>query len=180
MTTTLKPVLDAILTDYALPLDGCHGVAHWARVLENGLRLASETGACQDVVTLFAVLHDSRRRNESFDPQHGPRAAAYAAQLWGQVFELNESDFRLLQRACEGHTQEHTHPNITVQTCWDSDRLDLGRVGIQPHPNRLCTAVARRPEVIAWADARARERIVPALVHSEWGIDVADTGIDAW
>ena len=169
---TLKPLVDAILLDYTLPLDGCHGVAHWARVLENGLRLASETGARREVVTLFAVLHDSRRFNESFDPQHGPRAAAYAAELWGHLFELDEGDFRLLQRACEGHTSELTHPDITIQTCWDSDRLDLGRVGIKPHPSRLCTDVARRPDIIAWADRRAHRRIIPPIVRQAWGIDL--------
>ena len=41
----LKPILQAILEDYALPLGGDHGVAHWARVLENGLKLAEVTGA---------------------------------------------------------------------------------------------------------------------------------------
>lgn len=37
-------MLQAVLEDYTLPLAGDHGVAHWARVLENGLRLAEETG----------------------------------------------------------------------------------------------------------------------------------------
>ena len=46
----LKPVLNSILEDYALPMGGDHGVAHWARVLENGLRLAEETGANAEVV----------------------------------------------------------------------------------------------------------------------------------
>lgn len=69
----LLPVLNAILKDYTLPLDGDHGVAHWARVLENGLRLAEKTRADVEVVSLFAVLHDSRRINEFGDPD--PRAA---------------------------------------------------------------------------------------------------------
>jgi uncharacterized protein len=38
----LKPIVHAILKEYALPWDGIHGVAHWARVLENGLRLAEQ------------------------------------------------------------------------------------------------------------------------------------------
>ena len=59
-----------------------------------------------------------------------------------------------------------------LQTCWDSDRLDLGRVGITPHPNRLCTAVAKRPEPIKWADGRASFGVVPKLVNNEWGIYV--------
>jgi uncharacterized protein len=59
----LKPLIHSILAQYALPLNGCHGVAHWARVLENGQRLVKETGASIAVVSLFAVLHDSQRQN---------------------------------------------------------------------------------------------------------------------
>lgn len=168
----LKPVLQAILDDYALPLGGDHGVAHWARVLENGLRIAQETEAFIDVVALFAVLHDSRRINEFTDPQHGPRAARFAAKLRGRVFELDDHQFGLLYRACQGHTHERTHPDITIQTCWDADRLDLGRVGIMPHPSRLCTDSAKNPTTIEWADGRASFSVVPDLVLHEWGIDL--------
>lgn len=173
MATNLKPVLQAILADYALPLGGHHGVAHWARVLENGLRLADETGADVEVVSLFAVLHDSRRENEGTDPEHGPRAAEFATALRGTVFELAEPEFRLLYRACQGHTRERTHPDVTIQTCWDSDRLDLGRVGIVPHSSRLCTAAAKRPDTIKWADGRASFNVAPAFVLADWGVDLA-------
>ena len=74
-------VLHAALEDYALPWGGDHGIAHRARVLENGLRLAGETGANVEVVGLFAVLHDSRRVSEATDPDHGPRAAESAVTL---------------------------------------------------------------------------------------------------
>ena len=168
----LKPVLNRILEDYALPLGGDHGVAHWARVLENGLRLAEETGAKVKVVQLFAVLHDSRRINEVTDPEHGPRAAEFATELRGSVFELDDHEFRLLCRACEGHTHERNHPDVTIQTCWDSDRLDLGRVGITPHHSRLCTEAAKRPETIKWADGRASFGVIPKLVLDEWGVDL--------
>ncbi len=168
----LEPVLRVVLEDYGLPLGGAHGVAHWARVLENGRRLAEETGASIEVVSLFAVLHDSRRINEGTDPEHGPRAAKFATELRGGVFDLDDHEFRLLCRACEGHTYERNHPDVTIQTCWDSDRLDLGRVGIMPHPGRLCTEVAKRPETIKWADGRASFGVVPGFVLDEWGIDL--------
>jgi uncharacterized protein len=42
---TLKPIIHRVLEDYALPWHGTHGVGHWARVLENGLRFAKETEA---------------------------------------------------------------------------------------------------------------------------------------
>ena len=45
--------------------------------------------------------------------------------------------------------------DITVQTCWDSDRLDLGRVGIKPSSDRLCTEVAKRSVVIEEAYKRS-------------------------
>ena len=168
----LKPVLEAILADYVLPLGGYHGVAHWARVLENGRRLTEETGADIEVVSLFAVLHDSRRTNEGHDPDHGRRAAQFAVTLRGDVFDLDDHGLRLLCRACEGHTDERTHPDVTIQTCWDSDRLDLGRVGITPHPSRLCTETAKLKETIDWAHGRASFGVVPEFVLREWEIEL--------
>ena len=176
MATNIALILHAVLEEYALPWNGDHGVAHWARVLENGLRLAEETGANVEVVSLFAVLHDSRRVSEATDPDHGPRAAEFARSLRGHLFDLPDPEFRLLRRACAGHTHERTHPDVTIRTCWDADRLDLGRVGIMPHPSRLCTEAARRPEMIRWADGRASLGAVPEFIREEWGIDLAPQG----
>ncbi len=172
MAPNIPQILHAVLEDYALSWHGDHGVAHWARVLENGRLLAGETGANLEVVQLFAVLHDSRRINEVIDFDHGPRAAEFARTLRGGMFDLPDEAFHLLHRACAGHTHERTHPDVTIQTCWDADRLDLGRVGITPHPSRLCTEVAKRPEIIKWADSRATFRVVPEFVKNEWGIDL--------
>jgi hypothetical protein len=165
-------IVRAVLDEYVLPWDGHHGVAHWARVLENGLRLAGKTGAIIDVVQLFAVLHDSRRCNESGDPDHGPRAAEFARALRGGLIDLPDDEFGLLYRACAGHTHERTHPDITIQTCWDADRLDLGRVGITPDPRRLCTKAARRRALLRWAERRASQGVIPDLVQGIWGIDL--------
>ena len=173
MDLNIPLILHAVLEEYALPWDGDHGVGHWARVLENGLRLAEETGANVEVVQLFAVLHDSRRVSEVTDPDHGPRAAEFARSLRGRLFDLPDGEFRLLHRACAGHTHERTHPDVTIQTCWDADRLDLGRVGIMPHPSRLCTDAARKSETIRWADGRASFGVVPAFVREEWEIDLS-------
>ena len=41
-----------------------------------------------------------------------------------------------------------------------------------PHPSRLCTEVAKRPETIKWADGRASFGVVPTFVLEEWGIDL--------
>jgi uncharacterized protein len=40
-------------------------------------------------------------------------------------------------------------------TCWDADRLDLGRVGIRPDPARLCNEAARHPKLLSEAYERS-------------------------
>jgi uncharacterized protein len=176
MEPDIPRILRAVLKDYALPWDGDHGVAHWARVLENGERLAQATAADLDVVRLFAVLHDCRRVNEFIDPGHGPRAAELAREMRGLLFDIADPGFRLLHRACAGHTNEMTHPDVTIRTCWDADRLVLGRVGIEPDPSWLGTDAARDPEMLKWADGRATFGVIPERVHDEWGIDLEDLG----
>jgi len=46
--------------------------------------------------------------------------------------------------ASGGHTHEGYHDDVTIQTCWDADRLDLGRVGIIPDPDRMCTGMGKQ------------------------------------
>jgi uncharacterized protein len=45
--------------------------------------------------------------------------------------------------------------DVTVLTCWDADRLDLGRVGIRPDPTYLCTAAARDTDMLTWSYRRS-------------------------
>jgi uncharacterized protein len=165
-------LLQKIIEQYPLKLGGIHGISHWARVLENGRRLLDGTGANPDVVELFAVFHDANRRNEGFDYEHGLRGANLAKELRGSFFELSDNDFELLYDACAHHTDGLTTGDISVITCWDADRLDLPRVPIPINPKRLCTNAARSAEVIAWADARSRIRLIPDLVYDEWGVSL--------
>ena len=120
-----------------------HGPDHWKRVERNGLLLATRTGADIAVVRLFAVFHDSRRENESFDAGHGARAAEFATTLRGSLFDLSDDAFALLHYACTWHTDGQHHADPTIGTCWDADRLDLGRVGIIPAPQFMSTAFGR-------------------------------------
>src|SRR4029077_3780122 len=96
MAPNVSRIVHAVLEDYALPWGGDHGIAHWARVLGNGLRLAGETGANAEVGRLLAVLHDCRRINEHTDPEHGPRAAGFARTPRGRLFDLPDHEFGLL------------------------------------------------------------------------------------
>jgi len=150
-----RELVRVLRDQFALEWNGIHGAPHWARVRENGLRLAERTKANPKVVELFAFLHDSKRLNGGRDPEHGARAARFARTLAGSAFELEAADLDLLVAACREHSDGLTAGDITVLTCWDADRLDLGRVGIKPHPDRLCTEAARDPVVLEWAHRRS-------------------------
>lgn len=127
-----------------------HGPDHWRRVERNGLLLATRSGADLEIVRLFALLHDSRRINENRDVGHGARAAEYAASLRGTLLQLSDERFELLHYACTWHTDGLHHENPTIGTCWDADRLDLGRVGIIPDPEFMSTSFGR--EIAAHGD----------------------------
>ena len=161
-------VVREILARYRLPWNGTHGLPHWARVLETGGRLARHTGADPEVVALFAVFHDSCRTNEGWDHGHGRRGAELAASLRGDLFDLEPARFDLLYHACEHHTDGGTDGDVTILTCWDADRLDLGRVSITPSPDHLCTPAGKREETISWAEARSRSGFVPEIVTRDW------------
>lgn len=94
------------------------------------MKLTEQTGANQKVIQLFSIFHDSRRHNEHLDPKHGLWGAELATQLRENHFPLlTDEEFDLLHQACFLHTKAATHDNITVQTCFDADRLDLGISG---------------------------------------------------
>lgn len=141
--------------EFRLDWNGLHGAAHWVRVRDTGLRLARETRADPLVVELFAWLHDVRRRNDGIDRGHGERAAALAHELRGTLFHVDDRQLELLVTACRGHSDGALEDDPTVATCWDADRLDLGRAGIRPDPALLCTPAARRPETLRWALQRS-------------------------
>ena len=168
----LPAILRVILDGYVLPVDGFHGVVHWARVLENGLRIAEANGADREVVTLFALFHDSRRVNEDQDDGHGLRGGELARSLRGQLVHLDDGRFHLLFEACRLHTDGLTAGDPTLLACWDADRLDLGRVGVTPDRRRLGTQAGR--SLLAWAHARAVGWHQPTEVLASWGWKVGD------
>ena len=125
------------------------------RVLYNGRIIANETGANLNVVELFAVMHDCQRDNEHYDLEHGRRAAEYVHKIRGKWFDITDKETELLVEACKYHSDGLVKGDITIQTCWDADRLELGRVGIKPLPERMCTEFAKRQEVIEAAYKRS-------------------------
>ena len=142
---------------YQMSHDGFHGFDHWMRVLHNGRLLVDAEGANLKLVELFCLLHDTQRLNEDEDPSHGHRAAQYAQTLRGVWFDLTDGEMDLLTEALTYHSDGYTEGDTTVQVCWDADRLDLGRVGIRPEPDRLCTNAAKSPFVLEEAYQRSLE-----------------------
>lgn len=147
-------LLAKIKTQYRLKWYGTHGVIHWNRVFDNGIKLSKQEGVNTRVIQLFAVFHDACRRNEHWDRNHGKRGAELAVKL-REYLPLNDDEFDLLVTACSLHTNTLDHKNITVQACMDSDRLDLGRVGHYPDHERLCTPMAKEKMIIEWAYHRS-------------------------
>jgi uncharacterized protein len=149
-------LVDYLRKNYKLHWDGIHGWDHWVRVCENGLHLARQNGANQNVVALFAFTHDMARESDGTDRNHGARAAKrIREELQGRYIHLSEEELAQLEMAVSLHTDGLVQADITVQTCWDSDRLDLGRAGYHPHPKRLCTPQAKDPATIEWAYRRS-------------------------
>ncbi len=135
-----------------------HGVRHWRRVASNGLALLAETPEADGLlVFLFALFHDAMRLNDHRDPQHGERAAALAGDLRnGDLYRIDGARMDLLVLALAEHDRGRTSDDATVGACWDADRLNLWRVGIEPRPDRLSTQAAKRPARILWAKRAMR------------------------
>ena len=120
-------------------MSGFHGIEHWDRVYRNGqLLITPEVRPV--VVGLFAYLHDSCRENDGYDWEHGPRAAVFIDTLRKTLLkDIGDEDVHLLKEACRLHTSAHRTGNPTIDACFDADRLDLGRVGVTPDPDRMAT-----------------------------------------
>lgn len=130
-------MIAAIREQFRISWHGIHGANHWARVLHHGMTIGTERSADLLVVELFAFLHDSQRHSDGGDHYHGRRGAEYARSLNTVYFELTAPRIDALCEAIEHHSGGKVHDHATVQTCWDADRLDLGRVSIMPSPKFL-------------------------------------------
>jgi uncharacterized protein len=157
-----KDLITAIRSQFRLDWPGVHGISHWSRVYDIGMKLSDQTGAHRSVVQLFSIFHDSGRCSEGADPEHGLRGAELAQKYRNRYLRLLTSEeFDLLHTACRLHTSASTHEHITIQTCFDSDRLDLGRVGTIPDPKYLCTDAAKSADMISWALANSEAGRIP-------------------
>jgi uncharacterized protein len=129
-----------------------HGDQHWRAVAEVGLKLLPDNRRADPmVVFLFSLFHDSMRMNEVEDPGHGQRGAELAQEFHGRYFQLPPERFGLLVEACAGHTDARFSDNATIGVCFDSDRLNLWRVGKTPEAKYLSTDAALEDELQHWS-----------------------------
>ena len=159
-TNRIKPVnafeesnlelLDLIINQFQLDVEGDHGIKHWRRVFEIGNYLTKETKADIKIVNLFAYLHDSRREDESDDLEHGKRASVFVRELYDRkLLSISKEQLDKLLFACEHHNNPNIKSeDITIQTCWDADMLDLWRIGVMPDKHFLNTDFAKQEKVI--------------------------------
>ena len=146
-------LLKDIVSRFRLDINGDHGLNHWRRVGMISEYLAKETEADKDILTLFSVLHDSCREGEFIDIDHGLRAAEYVDNLFKRgLLSINQDQLEKLKHACKYHnSHEAKSDDITIQICWDSDRLDLVRIGEEPNHEYLYTSLAKQKEAISFA-----------------------------
>lgn len=133
---------------------------------------ALQSNASKLTMVLFALFHDVRREREDHCSEHGKMGAMFLTQgldkgqaEWlHRVFGITDEVRKMAAYACELHTicevpsrspllrRDHAISPIfgklsesealILGACLDSDRLDLGRAGIQPDPFYLFTPVA--------------------------------------
>jgi uncharacterized protein len=144
----IKKLLNIIIKQFKLDLNGDHGIHHWERVYENTQLLAQHYNITSKVFELFAMLHDSKRENEFEDINHGKRAALFVKELVdSEIINLSKEDKNRLIFACSNHTKPNKraklYNDIVVQICFDADKLDIGRVGIIPEEQYFQTTFAK-------------------------------------
>ena len=72
--------------------------------------------------------------------EHGLRASLFIDTIRDSYLKsLSDEQIETLKTACEMHTVVPRTGDITVNICFDSDRMDLLRVGILPVPERMAT-----------------------------------------
>ncbi len=162
-----KEVIAKIFNDFQLEVEeGIHGFFHWARVIENGLTLCDLNNANKNIIIAFGIFHDCKRENDDEDPEHGYRGGQILRE-YSKFINLTEEEIEKAAIACEDHTHEQNHNDLDIATCWDSDRLDLFRVGIYPEEEYLNTIEAQDPEFI-----ESRSELAEYEHISDWADDL--------
>lgn len=92
------------------------------------------------VLTAFAYLHDSCRISNAVDIEHGARASKLVDEIRQTFLKyFTDDEIAQLKSACQLHTITHKTGDLTIDTCFDADRLDLFRCDIMPETSQMAT-----------------------------------------
>jgi uncharacterized protein len=148
----LDDLVEETLVRANMPEAHFHGQKHWRRVARIGSRLVNSVdGADPLTVFLFALFHDSMRENEDKDPNHGVRGGRLGMELIPSYLGTSDAQLAALKEACDHHTDGSLSEDPTIAVCWDSDRLDLWRVGSKPSPRFMSTPIGGQEATIQWS-----------------------------
>ena len=128
---TNKELVNQLQRESKLFHSPIHGFKHWRTVEKNGLYLSQFNDGDPAVISHFAYFHDCMRVNEHRDDGHGIRGGKYALKN-KDLLDLDDDQLNILYKACAGHTGGRNPSSDTIACCWEADRLDLRRVGIEP------------------------------------------------
>jgi uncharacterized protein len=135
------PILEELFEHATGKTSAVHGPEHWQRVCAAGLTLCERDERADPLlVFLFALFHDAMREHDSVDPDHAQRGAELARRLLEG--RISADRLEVLETACTLHDAGCTSTHPTIAACWDADRLNLWRVGVEPDPDLLSTEAA--------------------------------------
>ncbi len=136
----------------SLDYNSIHGFNHSRNVKKIGNYLASKTGADKEVINCFSYLHDIGRQTEAEEPGHGEKSATLVNKYFNkEELKLSAEQYDKLIKAISNHDSSNGQSDdITTQTCWDADRLDLWRLNIIPDPDLLFTDIAKEDTTLDW------------------------------
>ena len=143
MDDLIESVYEYAKSVFRCDLYSVHGIQHWCDVDDSAQLICKETEADLTVVRFFAYLHDSCRFDDGGDLGHGPRAADSLVSLPVELAVLDPEQMSVLDYAIRHHTDGDVSDDPTIGACWDSDRLDLGRVGKIPSAVMMSTKPGR-------------------------------------
>lgn len=146
--TGWKELRNYCLGRWPAELGRVHGVEHWDRVAIFG-QLLYQDGADMDVIRSFAYLHDSERQSNAVDVDHGIRASKLIDTIRDTLLGyLSDMQIEKLKQACELHSVAHKTGDITIDICFDADRIDLFRYGVFVMPKAELMATKQGAEFV--------------------------------
>ena len=172
-----RNLLDEACDGSMLRASPWHGEMHWRAVGAVGLEIARRRPLVDaGVVLAFAMIHDARRENEDYDPEHGLRAMRLAVSSKTLRLILSADRISHLADACLMHEKgEVDRRNPTIGACWDADRYNLLRLEIDPLPQLLSSGFdeTEHAEVCAFADRAWRNppewsQMVAAILSGDY------------